>query len=367
MTAPPQETLRDALDTDRISDLVRDLAELPTDGTYTNHVEDDLWRTITEGRATNDTQIRYADLPSNSKSLFGYTETDEDQILPWWFNQFNWTVAERGDDLTINSIEDLESLANYDPNTLTIEKPKYNKTAGLGTFADVLGAFDDVCTELENRLNLDSGQTNRDPPEEVFEIANNTLRTTSTFQDWFDRLLTYCPPMNTPLTALFLVNTNVECESIHDLIPEETYTLLKDLVVTDGVIYNKSLQTGVETILSLEAPFDLALPVDTDTNALQPLEAQFYQTWAAKTIATPELRRWLQQAAADNPDSLQAGEQKQFGSAALTAPLQLERNHPVFTTLDLYAESTNSEGYKTEAKLSEVQAILSRNGNLDDA
>lgn len=369
MTEPTQRTLRDALDTDRISDLSRELAALPTGAQFNDYVEDALWRTITDGHATSETQISYADLPSESRSLFGYIETGEDRKLPWWFDQFDWTVTERGDDLTIDSVEDVERLTNYDSDTLTVKKPTHTKQVGRETVADILDQFEDVQTELEGRLDLDREHSDNDLPDEVFEVADRTLRSTSAFSEWFNRLLTYCPPMNTPLTALFLVNTNIEYEAITDLVPEETHTLLNQFVVTDGVVYNNALQQAVERILLLEAPYDLSLPVETDANALEPLGARFYQTWANETTATTELRRWVQEAAADVPGRIEAGEQTQFGVSALTAPLRAERDRPVFTTLNLYAASNSDASYQKSIRdeLEEIRGIFEGNGYLNDA
>jgi hypothetical protein len=199
----------------------------------------------------------------------------------------------------------------------------------------------------------------------VFEVKDRTLRTTSAFGEWFDNLVACCPPINETFTALFLVNTNVEREAIEGIVPEEPLARLDQFVVNNGMVYNETIQTAGRKLLSLRGAYDRLLPVEIDVNPLPPLEALFYQTWVNSTTADSELSRWVRQAAETNPDPLEPGEQSQFGVAALNAPLRIEYDRPIFTTLD-HKKDRSSYYENSKSKLAEIKRILRTSDYLGD-
>lgn len=235
--------LDDALSEDELQSLGARLGSLPTAEKFKAAVEDDLWTTITNANQPED-EIQYEQLPDESTALIGYAEDNGEKHVPWWLTSFKWEASSIGEEaITLNSPDRLGKFQNFARGQTSIRRPELLH-GRYGTSNDIYGAlnnFNRLQRELQKRLQIDTEQIPElKLPQNIFQIAENNLRTTSEFRDWFTAVANLCPPFDVTLTALFMLNTKVNAAIARELLPDGVFTSIETVgLVNDSEIYNE--------------------------------------------------------------------------------------------------------------------------------
>jgi hypothetical protein len=367
-----QAQLIETLDIDRLREVGAKIAGLPAPEEFKNKVEDDLWQTFT-GRQNAGNSVAYDSLSDESKSVIGYVESETgEQFIPWWLVSFEWKASSRGEKITLqrgNDFDDeLSKLENFDPKATAIHKPSFRNPHNRQTILDVLEGFEDLFESLDERITIDGSSTELSLPSDIFEIEGRSVGTTSSFEAWFNSLIGICPPVNSELTALLMVNTGVRLEAVEDVVPAELLETIDDLEISNGRIFEREYHQPLKKILDLGQVLDLVIPGTEKFDELGGLEGLFYENWAETYSGNKEIGQWVSQADDWNPDSLDEGQEPIFGSIAFSAPLRLKRRKPIFTTLRLYSPNSDKSGYyqSDRGKRREVADVMGANGYLEE-
>jgi len=370
MAETQQASLTEALDINRLRETGAKIAGLPAPEEFKNKVEDDLWQTFT-GRKNPGNSVNYESLSEESKSVIGYVEGKEGkQFIPWWLVSFEWKASSRGEEITLEKGDDfndeLSKLENFDPKATEIHKQSLRNPFNRQTILDVLEGFNDLFEALDERIAIENSSTDLALPSNIFEIEEGSISTTSSFESWFNSLIRVCPPVNTELTALLMVNTGVQREAVEDVVPAELLKRIDELEISNGRIFESDYQQPLEEILGLRQVFDLVVPGTEKFDELGGLEGLFYETWAENYSGDQEINQWISRADDRDPDSLDEGQEPIFGSTAFSAPLRLKRGKPIFATLGLYSPTSDKSGYYSRGKRKEVAAVMEANGYLEE-
>jgi len=362
-----QTTLTETLTEERIREVGEKIAGLPDGEEFEENVEDDLWQKfVGDDNLEENESVEWDDLPDESKSVIGYMDKDGTEV-PWWLESFRWEVKSRGE--TIDNLgPNLSDLPNFDQTATKIHKPELADDK----ITKVLNSFSQLGETIDKNVGIEQKQ-DYSLPSEVFEITGETVRTTEDFRNWFESLLGLCPPFNEVLTSLVMVNSNVKVEAVEGVVPDELLATLEDIGVIDDSDtriyesgYHEPITSGSlnwDAILTTESIFDCTLPSDVDS-----LELLFYRNWAENYDGDKErMSEWIEKASKTVPDSLETGEHKKFGLVALNAPLLLSVGDSApddkvkYTTLGLYAKSTNKSGYyegQTQRRRRKIDQIM---------
>ena len=371
MVTTKQISLIDVLDVDRFQKLGSKLASLPDPDTFKRRVEDDLWQTFTGKQNSDLEKIAYEELPDKSKSIIGYADGEPNEIVPWWLQSFSWTAHSRSEQLTLEKKDDLSKFENFDPRTTTIQRPALKNEYGETEkeIIDVLGALYELYEALDEQIGIENQSTELELPSQIFEIEEQTIRTTNEFENWFNELLQLCPPINDELTTLLMVNTGVGREALDGVISDDVLVQLYELGFSDDRLHESSYYRPLRDLLTLDSVFDLVIPQAEEFEELGGLEAQLYLTWAENYQRdSEEVVDWIDRANSWDPDRLEEGDEPAFGSIAFQAPLRLKYNKPCFVSLSVNSPSSKNQGYSQTSdrdKRREVNRIMKENGILE--
>ncbi|PSQ18542.1 hypothetical protein BRD00_04420 [Halobacteriales archaeon QS_8_69_26] len=346
-----------ALGDDRLRTLLADLDRLPTPNRFETAVTDGLWDLVA-GDPDADA-VSFADLPDRGTEVFGLARTPGGEArLPWWFEEFRWTVREPDiHEVVIDDPESLREIENLDPTRAMVGRPELRSD-----FVDVLDAFGKLRAELGRHLDLDPGEpTVGELPESPFEFRQDGIRTTDAFAGWFEDVVSACPPVNEPLTALLTANANVLWEVAEQVLAEDLADRLEALGLRDGGsrgeerVFNWTYYDAFVALLGLRGVFDLSLGDGDDP--LAPSERALYESWAGGADFDAEVNRWVATIAGFGDEALDPVEEREFAPVAFNSPLRLDRTVPVFTPLD--------EGSYGDRK-SAIEDVLRSEGILTD-
>lgn len=370
MVETQQQSLSKTLDVNRFREVGSKIAGLPDPAQFRKKVENDLWQTFT-GSSNPDDEVEYEALPAESKSVIGYIEReDAEQSLPWWLASFEWKASSRGVKLpletndVVNQENELSQFKNFDPEATMIYKPKLQED----TIINVLESFNNLYEALDENIGIKEESTDLVPPSNIFEIEEGTIRTTDRFESWFNSLIQLSPPLSEEFTSLLMVNANVEREAINGVVPEDILEQLKELGFSGDRIFEEEYFDPLTNILDMGQVFDLVVPGSGEYDELSGLEGLFYEIWAENYQGDhEEVAEWIQNASGSHPDELKKGEEPVFGKVALLVPLRLKRKKPIYSTLGLYARSTNKSGYYQghRGRRREINSIMESNGYLE--
>lgn len=369
MVQTQRESVIDNLDVEQVRQIGEKIGGLPGADEFQEQVENDIWKVFTGSSAAATNKVDYQELPDKSRSIFGYVEDEEGtQFTPWWLDVFEWTARSRGEELTLEKEDefndDLAKLENFDPSATTIQKPQLQERNR--TILEVLDAFERLFDALCERIDIEEQSNELALPSRIFEINDSSVSTTSEFQTWFNSLLEICPPVNSELTSLLMVNTGVKRDAVKDVVSPDLLEQLDLLEFPDDELFVSDYHRPIKDILALDRCFDLVVPGADRFDELGALEGLFYESWAENYDINPEVSRWIQQAADWDPESLDEGEEPIFGSIAFVSPLRLKRRKPLFTTLGLYSPNSKKSGYYEgdRGKRSEISNLMEANGHL---
>lgn len=368
MVEVQQAALRDTLAVDQFRELGASIAVLPDGETFRDRVETDLWETFIGVRDPDGDTVAYREVPDESKSIIGYGEDGEEQVMPWWFQSFAWTVHARGEELSLTTLEALSQFENFDPQATTIQKPVLQD--GISELeqeiTDVLDAFDELSNAIDDRISLHDGGGELSLPNDIFEIEDQMLRTTEAFATWVDDLLAVCPPVNDALTGLLMVNTGVQREAVVDVVPDEVLDQLDALGFSDETIFEQAYFDPLTDIVALNSVFDRVVPGSADLNELGGLEALLYESWAQNNHERNDAgSEWIKRvASAWEPETLEPGEEPLFAEVAFQTPLRIHRDRVVYVTLGV---TTKFEYYSSDkTKRKEIDDIMRSHGILEE-
>lgn len=346
-----------ALGDDRLRTLLADLDRLPAPGRFETAVTDALWELVAGDAGAE--AVSFADLPDRGTAVFGLAETATGEpTLPWWFEEFRWTVREPDiSEVVIDDPESLREIENLDPTRAMVGRPELRSE-----FVDVLEAFGQLRAELGRCLDLDPGEpTVADLPDSPFEFSEEGIRTTVAFGDWFEDVVTVCPPVNEPLTALLTANANVLWQVADQVLAEDLADRLETLGLRDGGsrgddrVFNWTYYDALVALLGLRGVFDLSL--SGADGPLTPPERALYESWASGADFDSEVNRWVETIAGFGDEALDPVEEREFAPVAFNSPLRLDRTVPVFTPL--------GEGDYGDRK-SAIEEVLQSEGILTD-
>lgn len=361
--SPSARPVFEWLDDEYLEQLVVKLNALPSGDQFQRKVVEDLEQKL----GIVDAERTYADIQDAHGALVGSVEGDEDR-LPWWLSEFEWTV--NSDQLASLTLElsTLDEFEEYPRESTYVESIELT---GATTFRKTL----DALVSLEGKLNqllevdpvalaedYDIDPSDYDTPEQFFELPEASVATTSSAEEWIQRVISLCPPAEPSLTALLRVNVGVEwrhaAETLDDAEQQRLETL--ELVTSDEEderIFNEEYYENLIQLLKTDAPFDLSIDSSSDKDELTPLQYLFYRAWAEKVDRRlPEEQRWLQ--AVKNQGDLDEGEQFRFAPYAFRMTIRLDQGQLVFTHQSKYGSDRSVR--------SQILQLLSEHGHPTD-
>jgi hypothetical protein len=364
-----------SLSEEKLNEFCAQLTSLPTPKEFKQQAEADLWRIVTGGSEleSNDS-VTYEDLPESSKQLIGTIESDGNRV-PWWLNDFDWMATSPGaEEITLSESQDLSIFEKFAPEQAVIKKPRlrnHNRSRKSNDIYDALNNFEEIQKELKEHLNVGEEKDELYLPDEIFIQQDKGIRTTTEFQDWFNSVITLCPPFNEQLTALLMLNSKAKFDLARENLPEEIVASIKNLgLVTNGEIHNSAFfqQIASKPYFGSESSqqllrydwkvFDLEVPYIYDEyDHLTPLEAALFESWVEdnKEFAEKHTDYLMNTTISSQTEYTRVGQQ---------APVTKERGKSKFVTLTQTKDKSLSA--HSARKVREMRDILRKHGIEDD-
>lgn len=318
---------------DRLEEFVVKLNALPSGSEFKRRVEEEITATIrAEGRT-------YEEIVDDHGDLVGYVD-EEGSRLPWWLQDFEWTIASDPLDLLTIDENTLDEFEQYPLDSTQIDDIAL---VGSQSLVNGLDAFLSLEEQLSTALDLEVSEliptANSDPtefdlPEKLFVVPEaGRISTSEAFENWFERTLNLCPPAAPELTALLRVNANIEHRHAAEVLASDQLQRLAELSVFqssdgDARAHNDAYLDSLVTLLQIKPPFDLDLDISNDKESLTDLQYAYYRAWASDTPRLSNEQRWLR--AAQNTESISEGYSYRFAEYAFRMPLRLDNMTVVF-------------------------------------
>lgn len=322
--------LFDWLTEERLMAVAAKLRQLPTGEQFRDRVEAAISRTVDIEERT------YEEIVEDHGDVIGYTDQGQEQ-LPWWLEDFEWTVT--ADPLGPLEISEntLEQFEDYPLDSTRVDQISLTSGESIIEGLDAFSRLEEaLTTAVESPADSapDDKLSHYELPEKLFVVPDRgRIDTSDAFQTWLEHLVNLCPPGCPELTALLRVNTNVQRQHATQVLEQEEIDLLTELgLLKDNEatsrIFNENFYDPLTTLLKITLPFDLELEVGNDSNDLTDLQYAYYRGWSQDTDRLPNEQQWLRKA--QNQENLSDSEEYRFAEFAFRLPIRLASSTVTF-------------------------------------
>lgn len=343
------------LSEDTLLEFLVQLRSVPTPDHFQETVERAIWNVVAPNDAVATTEeLDYEAIRNAHGDLIGYVD-ESNRRLPWWLEDFKWTVSGGSFELELTeqddkSLADFEDLPQGETHVIDIS---LNPEIQL---LETLEAFNTIQTELIEALppaivtDLESGGNDDSPefPEAPFvtPAEKDVIETSREFRAWMNHVIDCCPPVNGSLTALLMAQTGIRKEIVEDILERDVVEVLNRINLFTEVngelrAYNENYHNSLMTLLATKPIFDINFR-GVEEGRLEHLERALYETWAANTDRIPNAGSWFARAGKDQINE-NSGEYLEFARIAFRIPLWIDRNGSIKFVHGPHAPSSEQE------------------------
>ncbi|ELZ42653.1 hypothetical protein C464_17397 [Halorubrum coriense DSM 10284] len=315
-------------------------------------ISDQFWKTVTRTDESSGDDVPYESLANGVADLIGYIESEDDDDLPWWLHDFEWSFESTGDGEFSTSDGDLERLESFDPNTTRVKISEYSSGSDRedldGLIDGIVSVRDELVkhTDIDDPSDLITGEEKERFPDSIFSIMESDpddddpsrIETTGEFNGWLKELVRLCPPFNRTTTALIWYNVGLPVYAVEDLGVD--VDVLTDVGLSDEDddehVYSSTYRNAFADIMRFRGVFDREVAVETeDTEMGAGLELAYIDAWASATNQLDdEKQETIRMCSSDRASNLDDNERSRRAPHCLELPVRYDYDEGYYLTFD---------------------------------